>query len=108
MVKKYLLIAFGVVMVFSFAVFAAQRTAVLVTIKDHGYSSDSSYYFIKTNEALGGACTDSTLYWSASNDAGKSAIATLQFYLNRGNKVRISYNDNAQDQVLINILDPIQ
>ncbi|MDD5342840.1 MAG: hypothetical protein PHW12_00305 [Smithella sp.] len=108
MVKKCLLIAFSAVIVFSAAIFATQRTAVLVTVKDHGYSSDSSYYFIKTNEALGGACSDSTLYWSASNDAGKAAISTLGFFLNRGTKVRISYDDSAPSQNAIQIMDPIQ
>lgn len=108
MLKKCFLIAIGTVMVFNSAIFATQRTAVLVTIIDHGYSSDSSYYFIKTNEALGGACIDSILYWSTASNEGKSAVCALHFFLNRSTKIRLNYNDSAESQKLVQILEPIR
>ncbi|MDD5675259.1 MAG: hypothetical protein PHC61_13905 [Chitinivibrionales bacterium] len=107
MIKKYLLITFGVVLVFSVSIFATQRTAVLLTVKDHGYMADSSTYFIKTVESLGGNLGN-TLYWSTSTYAGKSAICALGFFLNRGTKIRLNYNDSTQSQNLVQILDPIQ
>ncbi|MDD5343514.1 MAG: hypothetical protein PHW12_03730 [Smithella sp.] len=108
MVKKYLLIAFGAILVYSAGVFATQQTAVLVTVMDHGYSSDSSTYFIKTVEPLGANIPDQKIYWSTSTYAGKSAVCALQFFLNRGTQIRINYNDSAQAQSTVQILDPIQ
>ncbi|MDD5672663.1 MAG: hypothetical protein PHC61_00745 [Chitinivibrionales bacterium] len=108
MFNKRFYVVLGAVMVFGSALFATQRTAVLVTVVERGFTSDSSSYFIKTSESLGGACTSNTLYWSTATDAGKSAIATLGFFLNRGTKVKISYNDSLQTQASVQILDPIQ
>ncbi|MDD5674844.1 MAG: hypothetical protein PHC61_11810 [Chitinivibrionales bacterium] len=107
MLKKTLLIVFAAAMVFCSVIFAAQRTAVLVTIKEHGYSADSSIYYIKTVEPLGGNCGNQ-VSWSTATYNGKSAVCEVGFYLNRGTTIRITYSDSAQLQENIKILDPIQ